>query len=188
MNFVRESHVATLLPNGQVLVAGGEGHAVADFLTVVLSSAEVYNPGSGSWSAVNDMNDVRDKPTATLLVNGQVLVAGGTGQLGTQGNLASADLFNSTAGTWTATGQMNYDRTDFTATLLPSGPVLVTGSDSGTAQTAELYSSGSWTLTVPMHYPRLWHTATLLPNGRVLIVGALTLLILRNAIIDSAVS
>ena len=64
-------HTATLLPNGQVLVAGGEGDSG------VLTNAEVYNPASGTWTATGSLNTARDYHTATLLPNGQVLVAGG---------------------------------------------------------------------------------------------------------------
>ena len=62
-------HTATLLPNGKVLVAGG--------VDGVLSSAELYDPASGTWSATGSMGTARDYHTATLLPNGQVLVAGG---------------------------------------------------------------------------------------------------------------
>ena len=59
---------ATLLANGQVLIAGGDG-PIAD--------AELYTPRSGTWSATGGLNTARSYHTATLLPNGQVLVAGG---------------------------------------------------------------------------------------------------------------
>ena len=61
-----------MLPNGKVLVAGGyngSGH--------LLSSAELYDPASGTWSATGSLNTAREFHTATLLPNGKVLVAGG---------------------------------------------------------------------------------------------------------------
>src|SRR5207248_6707915 len=63
----RQSHTATLLPNGKVLVAEGD----------YLSSAELYDPSSGTWSFTNSLATTRDGHTATLLPDGQVLVAGG---------------------------------------------------------------------------------------------------------------
>src|ERR1051326_8399890 len=77
------------------------------------------------------------------------------------------------SGTWTVTGSMNIARLDRTATLLPSGKVLVAGGSiqSGEPTTdAELYdpSTGTWTITGSMNVPHSQHTATLLPNGEVL--------------------
>ncbi len=60
-----------MLPNGKVLVAGGYGNGGA------LTSAELYDPASGSWTATGSLNTARDVHTATLLPNGKVLVAGG---------------------------------------------------------------------------------------------------------------
>jgi hypothetical protein len=60
-----------LLPNGKVLVAGG-------FNGGFLSSAELYDPASGTWSATGSLNTARTRHTAMLLPNGKVLVEGGT--------------------------------------------------------------------------------------------------------------
>jgi hypothetical protein len=73
MNTARMYYAATLLPNGKVLVAGGDGN------TSALSSTELYNPASGTWTTAGSLNTARDVFTATLLTNGQVLVAGGYG-------------------------------------------------------------------------------------------------------------
>jgi hypothetical protein len=111
-------------------------------------------------------------PTATVLQNGNVLVAGGS-VAGTA--TATAELYNPTTNTWTATGNMTVARVGHTATLLNSGLVLVVGGDkAGAPGTAELYdpSTGKWTkaTTNPASGHR-YHTATLLPNGQVLVVG-----------------
>ena len=113
MNVARESHTATLLSNGQVLAAGGDG-----------SSAELYNPATGRWTLTGNMNVPRSNHQAVLLQNGQVLVAGG---LNAGGTLASAELYNPSTGTWAMTGSMTTARYFHTATLLPNGTVLITG-------------------------------------------------------------
>ena len=70
MSTVRESHTATLLPNGQVLVAGGFGG-------IPLTSAELYDPTTGTWTTTGSMDVAHFNHTATSLRNGFVLVAGG---------------------------------------------------------------------------------------------------------------
>ncbi len=72
LNTARCCHTATLLPNGQVLVTGGEAGNV-------LTSAELYNPATGKWTATGSMATPRVSHTATLLTNGEVLVTGGIG-------------------------------------------------------------------------------------------------------------
>src|SRR5437773_2543511 len=111
-------HTATLLPNGKVLVAGGyDGGSY-------LSSAELYHPATGTWSATGSLSTGRLVHTATLLPNGKVLVAGG---IGNSGDLASAELYDPASGTWSATGSLSTARYVPTATLLPNGKVLVAG-------------------------------------------------------------
>jgi len=70
----RVLHTATLLPNGKVLVAGG---LITNRPAVRTSSAELYDPASGAWTATAPMSVARVNHTATLLPNGRVLVAGG---------------------------------------------------------------------------------------------------------------
>jgi len=67
----RESHTATLLYNGLVLIAGGDDR------TVSLATAELFSPSIGSFAPTGDMDKARARHTATLLTNGAVLVTGG---------------------------------------------------------------------------------------------------------------
>jgi Tol biopolymer transport system component len=158
---------ATLLPSGKVLAAGGADPKTGE----PLASAELYDPGSGSWTATGDMITPGGR-MATLLRDGKVLVAGA-------GDGTSAELYDPGTGTWTATGDMITPRAAATATLLPDGKVLVAGGDNDSpgdgsgSHAAELYDpgTGTWTATGSMSTPRQNHTATLLPDGRVLVVG-----------------
>lgn len=124
------------------------------------------------------MLEVRLGHSATLLRDGRVLVAGGSGS---DGPLASAELCDPGSRTWTATGSMTEGRYNHSATLLPDGRVLVAGGGTSSSihpgldalASAELYdpSSGSWTLTAGMIEARYGHTAMLLRDGKVLVAG-----------------
>ena len=177
----RNRHTATLLLDGRVLVAGGGNSVGVD----AVASAELYDPDTGSWTATGNMHggvvhpqlgvlDGRNGHTATLLLDGRVLVAGGSSfNVGSSLHaLASAELYDPDTGSWTATGNMDGVRYRHTATLLADGKVLVAGGG-GSVASAELYdpSSASWTATVDMITPRLNQTATLLADGKVLVAG-----------------
>jgi N-acetylneuraminic acid mutarotase len=167
----RFGHTATLLPNGMVLVAGGEDSG-GSFTS--LASAELYDPASETWSATGSLATARQLHTATLLPNGKVLVAGGFNNR-VQNGLASAELYDPASGTWTATSSLGAPRFFHTATLLPNGTVLVAGGEdtNGSLGSVELYdpANGTWTATGSLATARAIHTATLLPNGKVLVTG-----------------
>ncbi len=176
MGATRAAHTATLLPNGKVLVAGGQSMTGTSF--VALSSAELYDPNTGAWSATGSLVTERYNHTATLLPNGKVLIVGGnsTGQA-----LDTAELYDPATGFFTSqpTGVARYNHT---ATLLQNGQVLVVGgiNTSGARVTsAQIYNpsagaNGTWSSTANLTPGRSGHTATLLPNGSVLVFGGLT--------------
>jgi N-acetylneuraminic acid mutarotase len=121
LNTARANHTATLLPNGKVLVAGGNNASR-------LSSSEVYDPATGTWTNTGSLNTARYFHTATLLPNNKVLVAGGSGSSsGINTFLASSEVYDPASGSWTTTASLNTAREYHTATLLNNGVVLVTG-------------------------------------------------------------
>lgn len=165
MHIGRRDHTASLLPNGNVLVAGGYGF----YGYGPLSSAEIYDPVANSWRHAASMYGPRYRHRATTLQDGSILITGGT--IG-----ASAERFDPVAETWTRLPLMGQERTDHTATLLASGKVLVAGGVNPTVLgSAEIFDpvSQTWSVASPMGSLRYLHTATLLADGRVLVVGGL---------------
>jgi N-acetylneuraminic acid mutarotase/uncharacterized protein YjdB len=135
MSTARAYHTASLLPNGKVLVAGGSNSGGARFGT---ASAELYDPAANTWSAAGSMTNARAYHTATLLLSGAVLVAGG----GDYNSIvtATAELYDPASNTWTPAASLMTGRMLHTATLLPGGVVMVAGGSIGRAiNLSELY-------------------------------------------------
>lgn len=163
----RFAMASVLLNNGKALISGGSSF---DIGTNWFSSAELYDPAVGSFSATGSMTVPRRFHTMTLLNDGRVLVAGGC-TVG-DASLNSAELYFPISGTFSSTaGSMGAARCSHSATLLADGRVLVAGGDPG--GTAEIYdpTTDLFTPTGNMTQARSGHTATLLPGGRVLIAG-----------------
>lgn len=158
---------SVLLPNGRVFVIGDSN-----------ASGEVYDPANGTWTLTGNINIPRSGHTTTLLQNGKVLIAGGTGAS------AMAEIFDPNAtdpvtgrpGAFSLTGSLAIGRTGHSATLLLDGRVLIVGGDGVASVQAELYDpvNGTFALTGVLNDGRLLHTATLLLDGKVLIAGGLS--------------
>lgn len=228
LNTSRTGHTATLLQNGQVLIVGGN-YDPAGGNDSTLTSAELYNPVTQTFTYTGSLNTPRAGHTATLLPNGNVLIAGGAWYNNTYGveePVFTLEMYNTATGTFSIVpGTLNnaapeaillnngmilflvpyspsgspqqlYDPStgimsntgipvvfresqSFTSTLLNDGTVLIAGGAlwnggaGGIANSAELYSPATETfgavgnLTTPTEY----QTATLLNTGTVLLAG-----------------
>jgi len=170
MTTTRASHTATLLPNGNVLIAGGTDGSQA------LATAELFDPATRTFAATGNMTTARNGHTATLLANGKVLIAGGSdvSQLGGDGSqpLATAELYDPVTGTFSPTGNMITAQSG-PSTRLANGKVFFAGADRG-----EIYDPATGTFALTGAYadpfPVSWTTATFLLDGRVLVIGFAT--------------
>jgi N-acetylneuraminic acid mutarotase len=173
----RQFHQGVALADGRVLVTGGLGmDGNGGFAT--LSSAEIYNPSTGSWSPAGSMSTPRYEHTLTALADGRILAVGGYASSAASATpLAAADVYDPVNNVWAPASPVTIGLAGHTATLLANGEVLVVGGYAGSSGTptrgAELYapSSDQWTSAAMMRVPRADHTATLLPGGSVLVVA-----------------
>src|ERR1035437_1205776 len=152
---------AALLSNGRVLIAGGS----TDITGLGDTSAELFDPATGTFTQTGSMTVARMNQSATRLLDGRVLIAGGSGD-------ASAELYDPASGTFRSIGPMTAIRSQPTAVLLLDGRVLLVGG-SADLTSVELYDpqTGKFTKTGSMTTARAGATATLLSDGRVLVAG-----------------
>lgn len=169
MSTPRGNFTSTILPSGNVLLTGGtDGQNV-------LSNVEIYDPVLNTMRPAPKLTRARDLHTATLLINGRVLVAGGFTTTGSTGTTGTTELFYPETETWTAGASMNVPRDNHTATVLPDGRVMVIGGyQNGTYLTSvEIYDpmTNTWTNAGNLATARAVHTATLMKNGFILVSG-----------------
>lgn len=167
----RQQATATRLLDGRVLIATGIDQRAGG--QEAQSSAELFDPRTGTFTPTGSLPEPRFGDTAALLRDGRVLLAGGYG-------LVTAVLYDPATGKFTPTGSMRESHNFGTATVLGDGRVLVVGGGDKCGQEgcpvtagAEIYdpSTGKFASTGSMAVGRLNHAATLLRDGRVLVVG-----------------
>ena len=173
----RKWHTATLVDGAKrVLVIGGfDDHLVNE--EAFLTSAELWEPATSMFGAAGAMADARIHHTATLLLDGGVLVVGGV--VVSIVPLASAEVWDPISGSFEATGSLAEARSNHTATLLGDGRVLIAGGGAFTPDDFAVHASAEiWDPTTGSFGPagslaegRIYHTATRLLDGRVLFVG-----------------
>jgi hypothetical protein len=175
LNQARQTHNAPLLPNGLVLIAGGNNNPSVDWdiQTNFLSSAELYNPATNTFTLTGSKINATSAALPYLLWTGKFMVAGG----GTNETELYTPEMPGTPETWVNGGTMAVPRTEALWTGLDDGTVLITGGlDAAGTQlaTAELYDylTGAFTTTAgPMSTPRQQHRMIQLYTGKVLVTG-----------------
>lgn len=157
MTQVRSDHTATLLRDGRVLVAGGHDGSGED----AFATAELFDPATETFHAVEPMLRPRRGHTATLLQDGRVLIAGGAAD-------PTAEIFDPVANRFTAAADVGV-RGSHTATLLRDGTVLLAGG----AEDAVVYDPRRDEVVDRVSLGRRLerHAAVLLPDGSVLLLG-----------------
>jgi hypothetical protein len=154
-------HSATLLQDGQVLVASSSG-------------AEVFDPERNAWTPVAYFG--RDYQTATLMLDGQVLLVGGAGPWDDPSTAATVTRFNPATGRCQAMARLPQPRVRHTNTLLANGHLLVAAGDDGGTQYASHAlcfepTSNRWSRAGTLVAAREYCTATRLMDDSVLLAG-----------------
>ena len=137
----RGYHSATLMNDGTVLLYGGGPNG---------STAVVYNPVSGQWSAIASATNSRFAPLALRCYDHRLLVAGG----------GTSEIFDPSSGAWTSLASMLVSRAYHRSALLANGKVLATGGTDlagNIFNSAEMYDPATNQWSLPTCNPWLSH-------------------------------
>ncbi len=184
--FSRGLPTVTVLSDGRALIVGG-----VDAGGSALSSCTIYDPASGSFTVTGSLNTGRAAHGATLLPNGDVLVAGGSSAFvdpvsAVSGTLRSAEVWSATGGTWTTVGNLGENLLAPGLSTLSDGRVMVHGGvavtffigiplGASSTTTCQFFSSGSFSGAPSMQSPRAIHDPNQieLNDGRLLVSGGI---------------
>jgi len=164
MAFARAAACSALLPDGRVLVAGGNSSSG------VVGTAELYG-ANGTFALAAPMAQARAGAACVTMPDGRVLVTGGNDGASA---LASAEIYNPAVDAWTSAGAMAVARTGHTATLTPWGAVLIVGGNSNgsVSSVVELFLlNGQFQTVGNLSSPREDYALAVLPGHKVLIAG-----------------
>jgi hypothetical protein len=184
MSTRRFGHTATLLPDGHVLVVGGDRGNLrlgtgGGRPQQAVASMEIYDPTADEWISAGTLRQPRYGHQATLMLGGSVLISGG-GVLGEP--IALVEIYDPRSQTARPSGNMPDPRYDHATVLMPNDDVVVFGgrrpgtfsmSPTQYLRSVHRYSprTDMWSWAGDLIEERGHPTATLLPNGDVVILG-----------------
>jgi hypothetical protein len=167
---------ATLLEDGRVLVVGGR--ALFNSPDTPVENSEIYDPSRNSWSTAppNARTGARQDQSATLLPNGDALIAGGDPS--PDASVSYSDLYVPGTNSWASVPNMHAARCGQGAALLPTGNAIVIGGDCGWSDqtsSVEEYNwwTNTWTPVASLSVPRGRMQVIVFRDGIVLAIGGL---------------
>ncbi|WP_245589404.1 Kelch repeat-containing protein [Amycolatopsis balhimycina] len=188
-------HSATLLPDGRVLVAGGSTDQPPHFADVETTTAEIYDPATGTWAQAAPMIHARASFPAVRTPDGHVMAIGGSIDTGSDvAGITFCETYDPTAGTWTPADPIGTPaqgsnsglaRVHAQAVTLDDGSILLTGGHQGgpllwtfspfSLSEAERFDPATkrWAPVTPMGIGRDQHRLITLDSGKVIAIGGL---------------
>ena len=138
MHTARGLHAAALLPDGRVLIAGGGSRSQGGEISP-LNSAELFEPGTGTFVQTGSMQVARGWAFGLPLADGRVLVH----SLGSESE--SIEIYSPTAGEFSDFIEVPRLRYVSAATL-PDGRVVMAGRDESLMLRAVVFDPGTGTI------------------------------------------
>jgi hypothetical protein len=176
LNTARYNHQAILLYTGMVLIFGGVGSGSPS--NIVLNSAELYDPETGTFTATGNMITARNNPLVTMLPNGKILIQGGSSDTAGTTPIQSVEIYDPATGKFTAADDTLVARLWNRIVRLDNGKTIFVGGQttsntSSVTNTAELYNhvTGTFSYTGSLNTGRRNFAQWSLPNGRILVAG-----------------
>ena len=172
MNYAHSDHVCAVLPNGNVLVAGG--HTAGGGIT---NAAEIYDVAANQWASAGPMMSARAHASASVLKSGKVVVAGGEVSGGPSNTVPSnsIEIFDPATSRFSAAGTLSTPRVGHGAAALNDERVLIAGGSDGSnaLDSIEIFNPETQSVTQAGHLStkRAGVAVSLLLDGRVLIAG-----------------
>lgn len=166
---------ATLLPSGEIFLAGGGEREIGFTVKNYLSGTYLLSRRALGWTPSGNCSSSHAEGALTQLADGRLIISGGSGDCRGLTQTQSTELYDPATGTWRSVAGLARARSRHTMTLLTGGRILAVGGRYGNSpiDRCELFDPAleRWSpaRTLPAH--RALHTATLLFDGRVLISG-----------------
>ncbi|RSM56914.1 hypothetical protein DMH03_26925 [Amycolatopsis sp. WAC 01376] len=123
----RKGHQATVLPDGRVLVTGGDAVGGLPYRPESVATAEIYCPADRTWARVAELPGGGRSGHRCVVTPIGAVVIGGVGRPGATAGYRATVAFDPGSGTWRATGAPADGRRDFAAVDLADGRVFVAG-------------------------------------------------------------